>query len=68
MSTHIHTVPATDAPRCYRIIRFYRNGRKARTIRNGLSEAECQAHCSLESTRKEGVFFDGYDLVKGVRS
>ena len=54
-------------PRCYRIIRFYRNGRKARTIRTGLSLADAQAHCGREDTHKAGVWFDGYDFMKGVK-
>jgi len=54
-------------PKCYRIIRFYRDGnRRPRTIRNGLSEAECQEHCSDPKTRGPG-WFDGYDVMKGVR-
>lgn len=60
-------VPETaGGPRCFRIIRFFRNGRKPRTIKNGLSEAEAQAHCSKESTHGEG-WFDGYDYMKGCR-
>ena len=55
------------APRCFRIVRFYRNGRRPRTIKNGLTEAQAQAHCSREETRKEGVYFDGYDYMKGCR-
>lgn len=51
----------------YRVIRFYRNGRKARTITNGLTLAEAQAHCQDPTTRREGVYFDGYDLMKGIK-
>lgn len=61
------TTPTKTEHRCFRIVRFYRNGRKARTIKTGLSEAEAQAHCSREDTHKEGVYFDGYDYVKGCR-
>lgn len=57
----------TTGPKCYRIIRFYLNGRKARTIKTGLSEAEAQAHCRRPDTRKENVWFDGYDFMKGVK-
>lgn len=54
---------------CYRIIRFYhpKLGRRPRTIKNGLTERQAQAHCSRADTRKEGVYFDGYDLMKGVK-
>jgi hypothetical protein len=51
---------------CYRIIRFYQNDRKPRTIKTGLTEAEAQAHCRHEDTRGPG-WFDGYDLMKGVK-
>ncbi len=55
-----------QAPRCFRIIRFYRNSRKPRTIRQSMTESEAQAHCSLESTHSER-WFDGYDYMKGCR-
>lgn len=56
-------------PRCFRIIRFYHPSinRKPRTIKSSLTEAEAQAHCSRPDTRKEGVYFDGYDYMKGCR-
>ena len=54
--------------RVYRIIRFYRSdSRRPRTIRNGLTLAEAQAHCSDPKTSREGVYFDGYDYMKGIR-
>ena len=49
----------------YRVIRFRQNG-KPRTIKNGLTEAEAQAHCERPDTRGPG-WFDGYDLMKGVK-
>jgi hypothetical protein len=55
------------SPRCYRIIRFYRDGRKPRTIKQSLTESEAQAHCERDDTRKEGMYFDGYDYMKGCR-
>jgi len=51
---------------CYRIIRFYRSGRRPRTIKNGLTEREAQAHCSKETTHGKG-WFDGYDYMKGIK-
>jgi hypothetical protein len=54
-------------PRSFRIVRFFRSGRKPRTIKTGLTETEAQNHCSREDTRKPGVYFDGYDYMKGCR-
>ena len=51
----------------YRIVRFYRSDRQARTIKNGLTLKEAQAHCGAPTTRKEGMYFDGYDLMKGFK-
>ena len=64
-----HDAPTAPQPRCFRIVRFYHPslGRRSRTIRNGLTEAEAQAHCSRMDTRKPGVYFDGYDYMKGCR-
>jgi len=59
------TVEMTGAPRCYRIIRFYRKGGK-RTIRNNVTETEAQAHCGRDDTKGPG-WFDGYDYMKGCR-
>lgn len=55
----------TGEPRIYRIIRFRQNG-PARTTRNGLTLTEAQAHCSREETHGTG-WFDGYDLMRGIR-
>lgn len=53
--------------RAYRIIRFYKTDRRPRTIKTGLTLDEAQAHCQDPTTRKEGVYFDGYDYIKGVK-
>lgn len=52
--------------RCYRIIRFYRNGRP-RTIKSNVTLSIAQLHCNDPRTRKEGVWFDGYDYMPGCR-
>lgn len=56
-------------PRCFRIVRFYdpRLNRRSRTIKSGLTEAEAQTHCERPDTRRAGVYFDGYDYMKGCR-
>ena len=46
----------------YKIVRFY-YGNGSRTIRKGLTLEEAQRHCNDPKTRKEGVYFDGYDRV-----
>jgi hypothetical protein len=63
------TTTAQPMPRCFRIVRFYapRLNRKPRTIKNGLTEDEAQAHCNREDTSKDGVYFDGYDYMKGTK-
>ena len=48
----------------YRIVRFYKaDNRHSRTTQSGLTLAEAQAHCQDAKTRKDGVYFDGYDLM-----
>ncbi len=56
-------------PRCFRIVRVYHPtvDRRPRTIKNGLTEAEAQAHCSRLDTRKAGVYFDAYEYTKGCK-
>lgn len=56
----------TNEIRCFRIIRFFRSGRK-RVIKNNVTETAAQEHCEDERTRKEGVYFDGYDYMPGCR-
>lgn len=58
--------PYEPAPRCFRVIRYYKNSSNRRTIRNSLSEKEAQAHCSRKDTKGPG-WFDGYDYMKGCK-
>ena len=44
----------------YKIIRFMFED-KGRVIKRGLTLEEAQSHCRRDDTRKEGVWFDGYD-------
>lgn len=54
-------------PRCFKIVRyFYKSGRK-RVIKHHVTEAIAQLHCSDPRTKREGVWFDGYDYEKGCR-
>ena len=52
-----HTMEPT-----YTIIRFYAPHLKKEneTIKTGLTLEEAQEHCNDETTRVEGVYFDGY--------
>ena len=46
----------------YKITRFYYSDARHRTIKKNMSLSEAQRHCSSPSTRKEGVYFDGYEV------
>ena len=65
----MNTLDTTPAPRCFRIVRFYAPhlDRRPRTIKTGLTETEAQAHCERKDTREAGVYFDGYDHMKGTK-
>lgn len=58
-----HRLYEPREPRIYRIIRFRFHG-KPRTIRNGVTLTEAQAHCQREDTHGNG-WFDGYDYMRG---
>ena len=46
----------------YKIIRFYRERNKSsRVIMRGLTLEQAKTHCQDPSTRKEGVWFDGFE-------
>jgi hypothetical protein len=63
------TTATESGARIYRIIRF-RFQRGSRTVKTRLTLAEAQAHCSRPDTRgtRGGVrWFDGYDLMRGMR-
>lgn len=52
----------------YMIVRFYaKEGKKSVIRQKGLTLKEAQEHCSKESTRKAGVWFDGYTLQDSQR-
>lgn len=45
----------------YNIVRFFsKEGKKSKIIKTGLSLMQAQKHCEDPTTRKEGVWFDGY--------
>ena len=49
----------------YNIYRFYRvKGKEAKLIKTVDSLKEAQKHCKDPLTRKEGVWFDGYQEIK----
>ena len=53
----------------YKILRFYRDGRKTRTMARGMTLKAAQVHCRSEKTHKkddkgEVIWFDGYTEEK----
>jgi hypothetical protein len=60
---------ADNRERKYEIVRFFHPSqhRQPRRVNgaNCLTEAEAQAHCHRADTRKDGVYFDGYQKMKG---
>ena len=50
------------------IIRFFsQEGKKRQVKQTGLTLEQAQEHCNLDSTRKAGVWFDGYTLQDSLR-
>ena len=45
----------------YKIIRFYADGRRRKTIKENLTLEEAKKHCNREDTHKRGKWFDGYE-------
>lgn len=58
--------PVPAAWPIYRVVRFYKSGRGPRTIKQGLTRAEAQEHCSRDDTHGPD-WFDGFDLMHGYR-
>ena len=46
----------------YKIIRFYKSGRK-HTIKTVSTLEIAQLHCNDPRTKKNGVYFDGYTKI-----
>ena len=46
----------------YKIVRFFHPSqeRSNKTVKRGLTLEQARAHCTDPSTRKDGVYFDGY--------
>ena len=50
---------------CYRIVRFFKGSGRRRIIYNRLSLDMAKYHCSLDSSSRPGVWFDGWQLMPG---
>jgi len=47
----------------YKIIRFYKSGRR-KTVKTVSTLETAQLHCNDPRTKKDGVWFDGYQKIK----
>ena len=47
----------------YEIIRYYKSGYKMKPGYKNLTLEEAQAHCQRPDTKKEGVWFDGFNRM-----
>ncbi len=45
----------------YKIVRFFRVSRRRRMIHRNVSLQVAQLHCNDPRTRRDGVWFDGYE-------
>ena len=50
---------------CYRIVRFYKRSGRREIISSRLALDMAKYHCSLDSSSRPGVWFDGWELMPG---
>lgn len=56
-----------EEPRCFKIVRYYYASGRRRVIRHNVTEKVAQLHCGDPRTKKQGVWFDGYDYERGCK-
>lgn len=44
----------------YKIIKFFKNGRKSKILEKNLTLEEAKRYCNREDTKKEGEWFCGF--------
>ena len=54
-----------DNKKIYRIIRHFKKSGRRKVIESNLTLDEAQRHCSRLDTHRAGVWFDGYEFMRG---
>lgn len=51
----------------YMIVRYYRKNKLPTIQKTGLTLEQAKEHCAKESTRKAGVYFEGFTKQDSLR-
>ncbi len=59
------TTTEDQTPRCFKIVRFFYKSGRRKIIRRNVSRSEAQQWCGRPDTKRQGVWFDGFDYMPG---